>query len=176
MKDMRTRPVTLAGWRNDPQARRFDIELPADPHDRIAILHQEAVAEVGGGRGILTASGAIESAEDALASAVSDLEQQRAVAACGVDGLKHIEVGGEVHTSITAARRRIEIDDGLVARICGIERELDRARQLFVRANRPKGCPLATTAREAIVTFVTSARARGGESRALTSAAITETR
>jgi hypothetical protein len=128
----------VGGGRGDPQHWRFDVELPADPHDGVAILHQEAVAEIRSSRRVLTPSGAIEPTEDALAPAVGDLEEQGAVAACGIHRLQHVEIGGEVHASIASACHRAEIGDGLVVWVGGIECELDGPRQLFVRADGPE--------------------------------------
>ena len=161
MNEKRTRPVTFAAGASTRQDRRLDIELPADPHERVALFHQEAVAEVGRGRRILTAArGAIEAPEDALAPPVGDLEEQRAVASCGVHGLKHVEIGGEVHAAIAPRVGVFEIDDALVVRSAGssansiVPVSFSYGPDLIRTPGRP-----ATTVAMAMVTFVTSARA-----------------
>ena len=160
MKEKRTRPVDVRGRRLDLTKGGCDIELPSDPHERVSLFHQEAVAEVGRGSWILTSvRAAIEAPEESLAPPIGDLEQQRAVAFLRVNRAQDIEIGGEVHAAICAACRVLEIDDARVVLVGGIERELDRAGELLVRPDLIRTPGLRRRRlRLAIVTFVTSAR------------------
>ena len=60
-------------WRfeaKQPGAMR-DVELPADPDQRVALLHKEAVAEIRFGRRIGDTWPAVEIADDVVAAAVN---------------------------------------------------------------------------------------------------------
>ena len=126
----------VCGRRLDPDERRLNVELPADPHEGVSLFHQEAVAEIGGGHRVLAATRtSIKASEQSLASAIGDLEQERAVAFLCFNWSKDVQVGGEVDAPVGRAGRVLEIDDSLVVLVCRIESELDRAGELLVRTN-----------------------------------------
>ena len=106
------------------------IELPADPDEREAEAHQEAIAEIVFGRRIGRAA-AIEAVQHDLVAAIEDVDERGAVAARRL-GPEDVEIGGELDASGRVDRRLVEIDDQAVARILRIDREVDRADDLLV--------------------------------------------
>ena len=123
----------------ETKCRRRQVELPADPHQRVALTHEEPIAEIGGRGGIRGAAcGSVEAPEQTLGAAIGNLEQQDPVPACRVDGTQYEQVGGEVHAAVRCPSRAIDIDDTSVSRVGRIDRERDGADQLFVRTNGPE--------------------------------------
>src|SRR5437764_370638 len=103
------RPATTA-----PAASR-NVELPPDPHQRITLPHQEAVAEIRLGGGIENLWRAVEVADDVLAPTIEHIEQRDAIAERGVLWPQNVEISSEGHAPGGIAWRLIEIDDRLIA-------------------------------------------------------------
>ena len=143
-----------------PQEWRVDVELPPDPDQRVALLHEIAIAEVCGGRRITAGRRPVEPSQQTLAPAIGHFEEQHAVAARAVNRSKHVQVGREPDLPGGVTRRQSQVDDRRVAGIRWIERELNCADKLLVRSGliRTPG-RRATTVRDEIVTRVTSAPA-----------------
>ena len=117
------------------------VELPADPHDREALPHQQAVAELGVRRQVAGRGGAVESGEDGPAAAVDDVDERDAVPVGRVLRLEDREVGAELDEPGGVARRLVEIGDDLVARALGIDDEVDASDDQLVAAGRTEGAP-----------------------------------
>jgi hypothetical protein len=111
-----------------------NIELPPHPHQGIALLHQEAVAEIPLGGWVGYHRCAVVVAKDVLAPAVEDIEERDAVAAGGIFRSKHVEISRKRHAPVRIARRLVEIDDGLIAGMRGIDREKHLPDDLLVGA------------------------------------------
>src|SRR5207244_6235635 len=97
------------------------VELPADPHDRDSLAHQETIAKFG------LIGGEVGQAHDAAADAIGNLEEQRAAAAIQIFWFKNVNVSRELDQSLLVAVRFIEIDDDAVVRIARIDFEIDFA-------------------------------------------------
>jgi hypothetical protein len=79
------------------------------------------------GRGIVAAGGGVvEAGEDRLAATVAGLVEDRAVALGEIERLEDVEVGGVLDLPLRVARRLVEVDDGCVERVGGIERAMMR--------------------------------------------------
>jgi hypothetical protein len=74
-------------------------------------------------------------------ASIRHLEEQHAVATRAVDRAKNVQVRREVHATVGRTRRAIEIDDARVAWIARVERKFNRARQLFIGADRTERLP-----------------------------------
>ena len=103
------------------------------------MTHQEAVAEVRLRGRILHADGAVEHAERDLAAAVRHVEQQRAVAAAGIDRPQQVEVRRALDEPLGVARSSVEVGDLLVELVRGVDREAQHAGDLLVCAGRAEG-------------------------------------
>ena len=117
------------------------VRLPANPRDRVAMTHQEAVSEIGGRAGIGDAQRAIEHAERDLAAAVGHIEQQPPVALARSDGLQQIKVGRELDASLGVLLREPDVSDLPMQRMSGIGGEADRPGDLLIGAGIAKGFP-----------------------------------
>src|SRR5579883_894930 len=116
-----------------------DVELPTEPHQRVALLHEESVTELGFGSRVVGALlCTIEVAKDVLSTPIENVEKGRAIAAGGVLRGQYVEVCRKSHPPGAVARGLVEIDDRLVARMRGIDREEDLAGDLFVSAGTAK--------------------------------------
>ena len=114
-----------------------DVALPAAPDDGVAFAHQKAVARFerrGGGEG---AGGAVE-AENRLASAVDDVEDDAAAPALRIRRLEHLEIGGEADAPVGIAGRRLDVGYRLVGGMRRIHREPRPPFEMPVRADVPK--------------------------------------
>ena len=166
--DLDAEPIVRPGRqpcrrRVDPEQRGGDVDLPSDPHQRVAVAHQQAVAEIGVGGRIVAWRGPIEPSQQRSTATVRDLEQQNAVALRRIRRAKHIEVGREAHAAIRITWRVIQIDDAGVVRIGRIQRELDPADEPFVRpAWFRRTARLPRCVRDVTVTLVTSANVEHG--------------
>src|SRR6516165_6252223 len=69
-----------------------DVELPAHPHQRVALAHEEAVAEIRLCGRVEILWGAIEIANDVLAPAIKHVEQRNAIAERRVLRGEHIQI------------------------------------------------------------------------------------
>ena len=108
-----------------------NVELPADPDQRVALLEQQRIAEVLFGAQF-AAVVEVEHAQHAPAAAIGDFEQRRAVPLRRILRPQHDQVGGELHQSFGVLRRAIDIRDDLVGGQFGIDGEIDFARDLLV--------------------------------------------
>src|SRR5450759_2126414 len=115
------------------------VRLPADPRDRVAMTHQEAVAEIGGRAGIGDARRAVEHAERDLAAAVGHVEQQPPLALARINGLQQIKVGRELDASLGVLLREPDVSDLPMQRMSGIGGEADHPRDLFIGAGIAEG-------------------------------------
>ena len=135
--------AAVLGRDRDLQAQRArrgrHVKLPADPDEREPLPQQKAVAKVGRRRGIGGEAAAVEEAERRLSAPVADVDEHDAAAPGGVLRPKQHEGGRGLHEAVSAPRRALEVDDAGVRRVPGIEREVDDAGELLVRAGRPEG-------------------------------------
>src|SRR5262249_32679088 len=109
---------------------RGDVDLPADPHDRVAEAHQKAIAEIVFGRRIGRAA-AVESVQDDFVATVEDVHQRDAVSGRGLRP-EDVEIRRELDETGGVDRRLVEIDDQAIAPRLRIDREVDRADDLLV--------------------------------------------
>ena len=119
-----------------------DVELPAHPHERVPLLCQEAVAQVGVGRRIEAAARrAAEQGEHPLVATVRHFHQSDAVASGRVLWSEDVEVRGELHPAVGALRRLVEVHDDPVPGVGGVEGEVNRAHDLLVPGRADVGAP-----------------------------------
>ena len=131
------RPVVAAGHRHGEREETIlarDVVLPAAPRDRVAVPHQEPVAELLRARRVGHADGAVEHPQRDLAAAVRDVEKEPAVAARRIDGPQQIEVRGGLDEPGAVARRQGQIRDGLVRLVAGIDAQAQDTDDLLVGA------------------------------------------
>ena len=114
------------------------VVLPAAPDDGVALAHQEAVAGVQG-RVRSDVGGAVDVAQGQGLAPVEDVEEQAAVALGRVVGAQDAEVGGELDESLLIAGRELDVGDGLVGRMHGVDGEVGDAIDLGVGANVAEG-------------------------------------
>ena len=81
----------------------------------------------------------IASRTDVLASAIEEIEECDPVSAGGVLRSKHVEISRKRHAPVRIARRLVEIDDGLVAGMGGIDREKHLPDDLLVGVGGAEG-------------------------------------
>ncbi len=115
------------------------VELPAEPDQREALTHQEAVAEVRLLGRIDRAASLIEQGKHALAAAVRDLHQQRPVALRRILRTEHVEVRGEGDLSPLVGCGSADIDDRAVESVVRGDGEVDRADDLLVATGKAEG-------------------------------------
>jgi hypothetical protein len=133
--DAGDRLAAVAGDRDvDPHAVRplADVELPADPREGEPEPHQKLVAEIGIALGIRRGAAAIERADRGPVAAVRHFDQHAAVAASRIFRTNDIPVGRELHASGRRAGSLVEVDDHSIARVLGIDAEVDGAGHLLV--------------------------------------------
>ncbi len=116
-----------------------DVELPADPQQREALIHQKPVAHLGRGRGIGASSGVIEEAEHAFAAAVGHFVEHGAVAALHSFRLDEKEVRRELDLAARVARGLVEVGHDLVRGQRRIDREINLPGDFLVRPCGPEG-------------------------------------
>ena len=107
---------------------RRDIALPAAPHQRKAVAHQEAVA------GVLRMAAlgrAVQPRHDQLVAAVGHIVHQPAIAARDIERLQDAELGLVLDVAARIARCPVEIDDTGIQRMRRIEFAERRAVQPF---------------------------------------------
>ena len=90
----------------------WDIVLPPRPGHRVALAHQETVAEVLARGRVVRPGRAVEHAERDLAAAVRHIQEEAAIASAG--GAKEIEVRGGLGEPLGIARGQAQIGDGLI--------------------------------------------------------------
>src|SRR3954447_21068857 len=117
--------------RHKPAATRY-IELPSDPYKGVALAHEEAVAEIGLVGWIGHLRSAVELLDDIFAPAIEDIEQCDAVAARHVLRSNHIEIGRKGYMPRGITGGFLDIDDGDVAGMRGIDRKVDLANDFLV--------------------------------------------
>jgi hypothetical protein len=111
------------------------VGLPADPGHRVAVAHQELIAEILAGRRVVRARSGVEHAEGDLAAAVGHVEEQPAAPA--VERPQEVEVGGVLHEPAGIARGQTQVRDRLVGPGRRIRGEVQHALELLVRVGRP---------------------------------------
>ena len=122
------------GAEQEPAVAGQQFADPAAPDDRVAAAEQEAVAGVGSRRRVVAAGGAVEHAQRQLVAAVVDVVEDGAVALGGVFRREEEDVRLELDLAFRVARRQVQIDDGLVARVLRIDGEAGDADELLVGA------------------------------------------
>ena len=110
--------------------------LPAARNDRVSVIHQETVADVGG---LVTGSAFVEVAVHDPVAAVVDLVGQHAVAPGHVHRLEDVHVEGVFDEAGGIPRRLVQIDNLGVQRGAWIDHRPRPADQNFIRADRSKG-------------------------------------
>ena len=133
------------------------IELPADPEQREALRHQEAVAHLCVGGRIEAAGCLVVEREHPFAAAVRDLVQHRAVPALDLFRLEQKEVRRELHAPSGIPWCLVDVGDDLVRRQGRIDLEVDAARDLSYGPVAPNAFPPATSARDLTSIRTTSA-------------------
>jgi hypothetical protein len=150
-------PFATGAYSLQQAGPRWHVEFPAEPHQRVALLQQEAIAEIGFVARIVR-SPQIERPQHGLAAAVRDLEQQRMIAVLGIARLQTIEIGRELHQPVLIARRPGDVGDDFVGRQIGIDREISFADDALIRSGR--GESLAVQNIAALGNFDTDERRR----------------
>ena len=127
------------GRRAQPDEVRVvgDVALPAAPDYGIAFAHQKPVARFERRGGVERAGGAVE-AENRLAPAIDDVEDEAAAPALRIRRLEHLEVGGEANAPIGIAGRRLDVGYRFVGGVGRIHRETRPPFDMPIRADVPK--------------------------------------
>ena len=99
----------------------WNAELPPDPDKRETMLHEEAVAEISFRRGVGNLRPTVDVLNDVLPAAIEHIEQGGAVATRRLLRRQHIEIRPEFHEPPCIAGRLLDVDDGPVVRISGID-------------------------------------------------------
>lgn len=133
------------------------VKLPADPHQRVTLLHQKTVAQIKRRVQIERRRRPVESVEHVLTAAVENIKQRNAVAVRLIFWGKHEEIGHPSHTPGGIAWSLVEIGDRLVAAIVRIERVVHLAGDFLVGTRVAKSFACDHVGRVAISIRVTSA-------------------
>src|SRR2546425_4302652 len=102
--------------------------------DRVAMAHEEAVAEILRRGRVRHARRAVEYPERHLAAAVRDVEEEAAVPARRVRRHEQVEVGPAFDEARGVLRGEAEVGDGLIGGMRGIHGEPEDTRELLVGA------------------------------------------
>ncbi len=116
------------------------VPLPSHPEQGKPLAHQRAVSEFGLGCRIGRSCRLLKRLQDRFAAAVADFVEEATVCTARIDRLQQKEISARLHLAARILRREFQIDDDVVARVRGIEAEVDLADQLLVRtggAERP---------------------------------------
>ena len=124
-----------------PAASRQEIALPGEPDDRVAAAEQKTVAGIGERLRVVGRGGVVEELQCPLVAAIAVVEKQPAVAAGGIDGLQHEEIGGEVDEAVAVARREAEIGHALLRRRRRIDREMGAPDEALIGAGGAEFVP-----------------------------------
>ena len=98
------------------------VKLPADPQQRVTLLHQKTVAQIKRRVQIERRRRPVESVEHVLTAAVENIKQRDGLPCEFILWGKHEEIGHQSHTPGGIAWSIVEIGDRLVAAIVRIER------------------------------------------------------
>ena len=109
-----------------------NVELPAEPGNRVSFTQKKTIAEFGIGIG---STSAVHEAQNAFSAAVRNFEEDGVVPFIHVLGLEEIKVRREFHFSLGVARRFVEIDDLAVVEIFWIHSEIDAPNDPLVGAS-----------------------------------------
>ncbi len=107
-------------------------KVPPGADDRVAQVHDEAVARVDCLRGVVAGRGVVQRGH-AHVAAIVEVEQQLVAALAEVDRLQDEDVHRVLDPAAGISRRVFEIGDERVVRIVGIEFAVGPAAKLFVR-------------------------------------------
>ena len=119
----------------DPAAARRDVALPAGPDQRVALLHQMAVAGIVRGGGIVliaVSQDVVEQRRAVVVAAVDDGEEDPLVGLREIDGTQDHDIGRRSHQSGRVGRREIDVDDSRVVRVLRVGCHCRAADQLLV--------------------------------------------
>src|SRR5580658_8497061 len=139
---------------------RGNIELPADPDERVALLEQKAIAKGLGRVDVERATGEIEGAQEAFAAAVRNLKQCRAVAFSGIARLEDEEIGFELDKTGSVDRSQIQVGNDAARGEFGVDGELHPSLNGLIRAGGAKGLTVQNVLPLDDVNFI-----HGGEQR-----------
>ncbi len=135
------RLALLGGGRQiDLQAAlaREHVPVPPAPEQAVTLLEQETVAGVGPTDRVVVPAGLVEHGKRAQIAAVADLVQETVIAAAEIGRPQQDEIGGEGDAPASVARRQLQVDDRGVARVLGIDREVQLSADPLIRADRAK--------------------------------------
>ena len=118
-----------SGWQVDAHNvwRRREVACPAAVGHGVTLPHQEAVAEVRGGTGIVRCCPVVEPLEYALAATIAEVVEDLVVAAAKIHRPQDIERGSVKHLAV-GARRQPYVRDDRVVRVAGDQLALERSR------------------------------------------------
>ncbi len=102
--------------------------MPPDADNRIAVAQQPRVSRVIGQVPVT----AINNADNARASAVRNLQQQRAIALAQVFRTHRNKIRGKLYFAIFEIHAFVEVDDASIAGIRNGDRKIDAADNAFV--------------------------------------------
>ena len=111
-----------------------NVELPADPHDRKALVHQKAIAVPPGAATVESQGG--------LVPPVRNIDQRHTVPALRIGRRQDHQIGGRFHHSLTVPRRAIQVRDDLVHWIVRVDRERDPTDDLLIGTDVAKASPV----------------------------------
>ena len=143
---MRTQPlmgcplsVAIGAGEADERPACRDIELPADEHQRVALLQQPRVAELVFLREVGGTFRPTEHAQQALPCYRGSLRRRaRRWPSSRRLGFQHPDIRGEGDAPSRVARRLVDVHDDPVVRIGGIDGETQSCRSTLREANAPE--------------------------------------
>ena len=118
------------------------IQLPAQPHERESLAHEEPVSEILTGLGSPGVPGQVEKTDHGLSAPVGDLVENGAVASLHLHRFQEHEIGGELHLALIVAGRLQDVGDDPVGSQIGVDGEVHASRDQFVGAYQRIGLTL----------------------------------
>jgi hypothetical protein len=100
------------------------VPLPADPDQREALLEKQRIRQVLG-RVRVGLAAEIEHPKHRPAPAVGHLEERRAVAFGRIDRLQHVEVGAELHQTLSVAWGKVDVHNNAIGGALGVDGEVN---------------------------------------------------
>jgi len=115
-----------------------EIRLPGHPNDRISPSHQEPIAGMAPGQGVVRVRCIVEELKRALVAAVAIVEEQPAIGAPEIDRLQDHEIGRTADEPVLVARSELEICNAASGHGSRVHANVDFSDESLISAARPK--------------------------------------
>src|SRR5215217_7607363 len=133
-------PVDPCDWHVEEHAPTTweEIRLPSHPNDRISPPHQEPVACMAPGQGLVRVRRVVEELKRALVAAVTIVEEQPPVAAHEIDRLQDHEICRADNEPVFVVRRELDIGNAALRHGSWVHTNFDFSDESLISAARPK--------------------------------------